>query len=115
MKILGIIGVVVGVLAVIMGAYLHFAIAPAADLAETVINLETSLSETYYGSAEHVLQRTIMGAKTDIGEYTLLVGGIAFLLSFVPAIKKQNFAWIGVVLGLIGLFIGAAYGTHMFS
>ena len=83
MKILGIIGVVIGLLALLMGLYLEFSVAPI--------------------------------ARGEMGEYTLLIGGVAFLASIVPAIKKQNMAWLGVVFGLFALTIGAAYGTHMFS
>ena len=115
MKTLGIIGFIVGILALFMGAYLQFVIVPAAEIAESADQLGSALGDSYYGSAEHILNRNLMNAKTDIGEYTLLAGGIAFLLSIVPAIKKQKIAWIGVVCGLFALILGAAYGTHMFS
>ena len=43
------------------------------------------------------------------------LGGIAVLLSLYPAIKKSKMGLIGMSLGIISFFIGAAYGTHMFS
>jgi len=56
-----------------------------------------------------------MSAATDFGAVVMLVGLLAFLLSIIPAIKKQNIAWSGVGLGAIKFFLGATYGTHMFS
>lgn len=114
MKILGIIGVVVGIVALLMGVYLEFSVAPAADSAALSDEI-MSRGDAYWGSAAHVLNTNLMDAKLTIGQYTLLVGGGALLLSIVPAIKKQKIAWIGVVCGLFALLIGAAYGTHLFS
>ncbi|MFT6245493.1 MAG: hypothetical protein ACJA0U_000066 [Salibacteraceae bacterium] len=115
MKALGIIGVVVGIVALILGAYLHFSVVPAAEIAESADQLGAALGDSYFGSPEHHSNTDIMSAKIDIGEYTLLIGGVAFLLSIVPAIKKQKIPWIGVVCGLFAFFVGVAYGTHMFS
>ncbi|MDC1266541.1 hypothetical protein N8Z75_01045 [Crocinitomicaceae bacterium] len=56
-----------------------------------------------------------VGQRTFFGQLSLLLGGMAFLVSIFPAIKKNKFAIIGASLGLISFFIGAAYGTHMFS
>ena len=115
MKVLGIIGVIVGVAAILMGCYLQFAVAPEALIADAADEVGMLLGDSYYGTPQQILNQTAMEAKTDVGEYTLLAGGIAFLLSIVPAVKKQKIAWVGVVCGLFALFIGAAYGTHMFS
>ena len=115
MKVLGIIGLVVGIVALLMGAYLQFSIVPAAGVAETADELASSLGDLYYGSPAELINRRDMEAKTEFGEYTLLVGGVAFLLSIVPAIKKQKTALFGVIFGFVALALGAAYGTHMFS
>lgn len=116
MKVLGIIGVVVSVIALILGAYLQFAIVPAAEMAETSETIAyTTMGEAYYGSPQQALDFAARDAKTSIGEIVLLIGGLALLLSIVPAIKKINIAWLGVGLGVATTLLGAAYGTHMFS
>lgn len=113
MKILGIIGTIVGAIAGILGGYLQFVLVPAADIAESRWRMATS--DAYFGSLEHQLDRSTMSAATDFGVIVMGAGLLAFLLSIVPAIKKQKIAWIGVGLGVIMFFLGAAHGTHMFS
>ena len=51
----------------------------------------------------------------NIKKADIAMGGIAILLSLYPAIKKSKMGLIGITLGVISFFIGAAYGTHMFS
>ncbi|PWL31510.1 MAG: hypothetical protein DCO96_04735 [Fluviicola sp. XM-24bin1] len=113
MKILGIIGTIVGAIAGILGGYLQFVLVPAADIAESRWRMATS--DAYFGSLEHQLDMSTMSAATDFGVIVMGAGLLAFLLSIVPAIKKQKIAWIGVGLGVIMFFLGAAHGTHMFS
>lgn len=113
MKALGIIGTIIGAIAGLLGAYLQFAVVPAAAIAES--NWAADHPESYYGSIEHQLDMSAMEAATDFGIIVMFAGLLAVLLSIVPAIKKQKIAWVGVVLGLIAFFIGAAHGTHMFS
>lgn len=115
MKALGIIGVVVGFVALISGAYLHFSVVPAAEIADSADQLGAALGDTYFGSAEEHLNQDVMTAKIDFGKYTLLLGGVAFLLSIVPVVKGQKNAWVGVACGLFAFFVGVAYGTHLFS
>lgn len=113
MKILGIIGTVAGALAAILGVYLQFVLVPAAEIAES--SWTSNTDEMYFGSAQHHLDMATMEAATDFGAVVMFAGLLAFLLSIVPAIKKQKIAWIGVGLGVIMFFLGAAHGTHMFS
>ena len=117
MKILSVIGLGLGVVATFLALYLHFEIVPQADDADAAIerkmNSNTTRNETYY--AEFRSFDEIRSQKIDYGEYTLLLGGLAFLVSIFPAVKRNKFAIIGASLGLISFFIGAAYGTHMFS
>ncbi len=113
MKILGIIGTILGAIAGILGGYLQFVLVPAREIAMARWN--TSPYEAYIGSAQHQMDMRAMEAVIDFGPIVMLTGIIAFLLSIIPAIKKHNIAWIGVGLGLIMFFLGAAHGTQMFS
>lgn len=115
MRILSFIGLIMGVIAIFLALYLHFEIAPnaesvaleekSADYVNSSKELDDQLLDEVYAAA----QRTLFGLLA------LIFGGIAFLVSIFPALKRNKFAIIGASLGLISFFIGAAYGTHMFS
>lgn len=114
MKFLGIIGTATGALAAVLGLYLQFVLVPAAEIAES--NFDNSHDiEAYFNSVQSTIDRASMNAVTDFGAVVMFAGLLAFLLSIVPAVKKQNIAWIGVILGAITFFLGAAHGTHMFD
>lgn len=113
MRILGIIGTVTGGLAAILGIYLQFVLVPAAAIANS--SWTNNTDESYYQSAQHHMDMSTMSAAVDFGIVVMAAGLLAFLLSIVPAVKKVSIAWIGVGLGVITFFLGAAHGTHMFS
>jgi ABC-type antimicrobial peptide transport system permease subunit len=113
MKILGLIGTIVGAIAGILGGYLQFVLVPEAELADA--RASSFLNETYFGSLQHQMDMATVSDMRDFGAMVMFAGLLAFLLSIFPAIKKQNIAWIGVVLGVLMFFLGAAHGTHMFS
>jgi len=117
MKILSYAGFGIGLIAGAMALYLHFVVVPEAHSAKNTISRITS--STMYDResqpAEMEALREQSGQNIDYGEYTLLLGGLAFLVSIFPAVKRNKFAIIGASMGLISFFIGAAYGTHMFS
>ncbi|MDG2152597.1 MAG: hypothetical protein P8K10_01530 [Crocinitomicaceae bacterium] len=117
MRILSFIGLGLGAIAIFLALYLHFEIAPQADGADAAIqrkmNSNTIRNEVYYAEIRSLNE--VRSQKTDYGQYTLLLGGLSFLVSIFPAVKRNKFAIIGASLGLISFFIGAAYGTHMFS
>lgn len=114
MKILGKIGFGVSVIALLMGAYLQFFIAPAASSAD--VRMESSMSnDAYWGSLDMQMDQALKDAQVDFGMIVLFVGILSFLLCIIPAIKKQKIGIIGAILSLITLLIGAMYGTHMFS
>jgi len=120
MKILGIIGAALGVIAILFAFYYIGVIVPAANDADVAIeafiaNSSYSAESNPYDSPIYRELWTKRDMKVDYGEYLMLTGILAFLLSIVPAFKKRKIAWIGVGLGLVSLFIGAAYGTHMLS
>ena len=117
MKILSYIGMGLGVVAISLALYLHFEIAPNAEYAESVQAEEKTLD--YNNSSEErgdqILLNLYIDQRTEFGQYTLLLGGLAFLVSIFPAVKRNKFAIVGASLGLVSFFIGATYGTHMFS
>ncbi len=116
MKALGIVGVAMGALAIALGLYLQFVLVPAADDAEVNWDLAISMGQdNYFGSIQHAADMDAIDAKVDFGAIVMGGGLLAFLLSVLPAIRKNHVAWIGVGTGLITFFMGAAYGTHMFS
>jgi hypothetical protein len=106
-----------GVVATFLALYLHFEIVPQADGAdasiERKINSNATRNEAYY--AEFRSLDEIKHQKIVYGTMVLLAGGLAFLVSIYPAVKKNKYAMVGAALGVITFFIGAAYGTHMFS
>ena len=116
MKILGIVGAAIGAIAAILGGYLQFALVPEAEIADSNREIASEyLGEAYYGSAQQSLDFAAHDAAMDFAIVVMGVGLLAFLISIVPAFKKQHIAWIGVGLGIVTFFLGAAHGTHMFS
>lgn len=113
MKILAIIGTFIGIGAICAALYLQFSVAETAAIAESTVFGEHD--QSWYGSAEHLAGLDAMELKTNLGVMVMFAGILAFLLSIIPAIKKQKIAWLGVLTGLGAFVIGAAFGTHMFS
>ena len=130
MKKVALIGFILSVALLSFGLYLHFVVAPAAGIAESkeqaaleaITQLESTttsnsnqIADTYLQSPERMKLLETMEMKTDYGIYTLLGSILPFLLCAVAAFKKQKIAYLGLILSLTAFFIGAAYGTHMFS
>ncbi|OFZ66752.1 MAG: hypothetical protein A3D92_18785 [Bacteroidetes bacterium RIFCSPHIGHO2_02_FULL_44_7] len=116
MKKLGIIGFVFGLLAMILGLYLQLSLVPAAAAADANWQMAISMTnDAYFGSLMHQTDMAVMDAKTDFAVIVMFAGILAVLLSIIPAIRKIRIAWIGIILGVAMCFLGAAYGTHMFS
>ena len=114
MNLLSKIGASIGVASILMSGYLIFIIVPMAQIAESKLKTLRE-SEVGWVSPEYRELMETEGLQIDWGQYVLLMGGIAVLLSLYPAIKKSKMGLIGITLGIISFFIGAAYGTHMFS
>ncbi len=116
MKALGVTGFVLGIIATLLGIYLQFVVVPAAEAAEASNAILAQMGgDNFYESPEYRLNWAIADAVVDFGTIVMGAGLLAFLVSIVPAIKKRKIAWIGVLLGLVTFFLGAAHGTHMFS
>lgn len=116
MKTLGTIGVVLAILAALCGVYLQFVVVPSAEVAEASIETSRQIGgERYFEMTEYRTNLAIIDAVITVGTFVMFFGFLAFLVSIVPALKKRNIAWIGVILGLAVGFLGAAHRTHMFS
>jgi hypothetical protein len=125
MKIVSLTGFILSVLFFAFALYLHFVVAPAAGIAESTDNYNSELlnkseitdaeRDAYYKSPERMELFDTMQMKTDYGIYALFGSILPFLLCLVAAIKKQKIAYLGLILSLTAFFIGAAYGSHMFS
>ena len=115
MKILSYAGLGLGVLAAGLAIYLHFVVVPDVESKELAIEIQSVMMNDEDDVSVYRAMNEQRRRKIEYGEYTLLLGVLAFLVSVYPAIKRNKFALIGGVLGLAAFFIGAAYGTHMFS
>lgn len=50
------------------------------------------------------------------GEAAIIAGGVALILCLIPAFKTKNkMAFAGIVFSIVGIVMGLAQGTHMFS
>lgn len=108
MKALAIIGFLIAVLALGAGLYLHFVVAPKAEVAESTLfsSFDAGVNQASF---------RLMELKVNLGILVLFSGLLSLLVCIYPAIKKNKLAWLGVLFSLISAVIGAAYGTHMFS
>ncbi|MFT4602075.1 MAG: hypothetical protein ACI857_002261, partial [Arenicella sp.] len=83
MKALSIIGLILGVVGLSMGLYNQFSLAPYAE----------SLSEIQYSQGSYLYARMWSQAhsfSTLVGMITMIIGGLGFLLSVIPAFKTKT-------------------------
>lgn len=120
MKKLSLIGFSMSIIFLIFGLYLIFIVAPESDVASLEMEMmqeaqmgdySTSLFETPgYAELFATSER-----KVDYGMVLLLGSFLPLLLCLIPVFKKDKLAILGVIFSLGAFFIGAAYGSHMFS
>jgi lipoprotein signal peptidase len=120
MKKLSLIGFVLSIIVLIFALYIQFVIVPDAGVAEVeldqIIQMNSNeISFSYFEVPGYAEAFSRMEAKVDYSIVLLLASIVPFLLCIVPVFKKNKFALLGVLFSLIAFFIGAAYGTHMFS
>lgn len=120
MKKLSLIGFILSVLVLIFALYVQFVVAPDADLAEAemdfiIKNNTSDINVSYFELPGYADAFMRMEAKVDFGIILLLASIVPFLLCVIPVFKKNKLAIIGFLFSLAAFFIGAAYGTHMFS
>lgn len=102
MKILAYIAIGLAAVAIGLGLY---------NQIEYVPKLTDDARELFGSDLWHHYHDTSM----FYGYIEFAVGGLAFILGVIPAIKKEKIGWVAVVLGLVGFFLGASHCTHMFS
>lgn len=120
MKKLSLAGFVLSTTVLIFALFIQFVIVPDADIAEAELDfiIENSSSDiniSYFEIPGYEEAFSRMEAKVDYSIILLLASIVPFLLCIVPVFKKNKLAIVGLLFSLISFFIGAAYGTHMFS
>lgn len=114
MKIISLSGFILSVLFLGFALYLHFVVAPAAKIAQAKFeSIEPSEDEAVQAERGALMEEGQL--KTDYGIVALLGSILPFLLCVIAAFKKQKIAYLGILFSLTSFFIGAAYGSHMFS
>jgi len=109
MKVLSVIGMILAILGLVLGLLNQFSFIPYAATLEGIQDAPDSYVNARLWAEAHSF-------TVFVGEITLLVGGLGFILAGIPAIKiKSKVALIGAILGLVALVLGLAQGTHMFS
>lgn len=120
MKNFGKIGLILGALALVFGLYVIFVVGPASDSAEAEMNNIISTSElkegqTYFDVPGYEEAFSTMEKKVDYAGYVFFASMLPVLLCLIGSFKKDKIALIGLIVSLAAFFIGAGYGTHMFS
>ena len=120
MKKLSLIGFSMSVIFLFFGLYLIFIVAPESDIAR----LEMEMMQDAHMGDYSVSMFDIPGyadafatseKKADYGMVLLLGSFLPFLLCIIPVFKKNKLAILGLIFSLGAFFIGAVYGSHMFS
>lgn len=118
MKNLGKIGMVLGALTFAFALYVHFVVVPASDIdAAKAEQIRTAhdLSSGLPYPPEYAEAQKGSEKKVDMGGYVFFGSMLPLLLCLIASIKKDKMGMIGLLLSLGAFFIGAGYGTHMFS
>lgn len=117
---MGKIGLILGALTFAFALYVHFVVVPASEGAEAKMesiraSTELSGNQTYADIPGYTEAFQSMEKKTDFGGYVFFASMLPLLLCLIASIKKDKMGLIGLLLSLGAFFIGAGYGTHMFS
>ena len=102
MKILSIIGLVIGVLGSAAGMY---------NLIEFVPKMSDDSRELFGPELWMAYHDEMM----MWGYVALAAGTLGIILGVIGGIKKEKIGWIAVLVSLISLFFGLSQATHMFS
>lgn len=120
MKKLSLIGFSMSVIFLIFGLYLIFIVAPESDIARLEMEMMQDAqmgdySVSLFETPGYVDLFAQSEKKVDYGIVLLLGSFLPFLLCIIPVFKKNKLAILGLIFSLGAFFIGAAYGSHMFS
>ncbi len=106
MKVVGIIGVLLGVVGLLVGVYCQLGIIPKFN----ALDLQYDLNEI-----DRALWRTLADQKFILGSIALFLGALASIIGLFTKLKKQKIGWIALGIGLASFLLGALQSTHMFS
>ena len=120
MKKLSLVGFSMSVIFLIFGLFLIFIIVPESETATLEMEMLQQASMGDYsvslfeipGYAEAFATSE---KKVDYGMVLLLGSFLPFLLCVIPVFKKNKLAILGLIFSVGAFFIGAAYGSHLFS
>ncbi|MFZ5554016.1 MAG: hypothetical protein ACOZCO_12950 [Bacteroidota bacterium] len=119
MKALGMTGLILGIACLAFGLYLHFVVVPDSDIAAaTVEHMQMENMDLDKPMAEqpgYLEALEAMDKKVELGGYLFFASMLPVLLCLIASFKKDKKGMLGLVVSLAAFFIGAAYGTHMFS
>lgn len=118
MKILSLTGLSLALLFLCFSLFLMFVVVPDAEIAEVEMDrmmMENPDATSMFDVPGYEDALNTMEKKTDYGMVLFFGSMVPFLLCIVPTFKKNTMASIGLVISIATFFIGAAYGTHMFS
>jgi len=119
MKQLGKIGLILGILCLLFGLYILFIVKPASEIAEAQMEQMAAASypgeQEYYSMPEYREAMETSEKKSDYAGYLFFASMLPVLMCLIGSFKKDKMAWLGLIISLGAFFIGAAYGTHMFS
>ncbi|MFN5984777.1 MAG: hypothetical protein ACK476_14630 [Fluviicola sp.] len=110
MKKISIINLILSILFVGIGAYVHFVLEPAASYLEAASNndYENRLLLNAWLDASDT--------KMNFGLIALFGGLLSLILGVITAIKLKNvLSFIAILLALFAALAGALHATHMFS
>jgi len=120
MKKLSLVGFSMSVIFLIFGLFLIFIVAPESDLAKLEMDMmrEAQMGDSSVSPFEiegYAEAFAISEKKVDYGMVLLFGSFLPFLMCVIPVFKKNKLAILGLVFSIGAFFIGAVYGSHMFS
>ena len=120
MNQLSLIGFSISVIFLIFGLFLVFIVVPESNTAALEIEWIKQArmgdySVSLFDLPGYAEAYALMEKKVDYGIILLLGSFLPFLLCIIPVFKKNKLAILGLVFSLGAFFIGATYGTHLFS
>lgn len=109
MKKLSIFSFIIGILGLLAAIVNQFYYIPKAKALELFENsLDDYSSPSIWAEVHHF---TVV-----LGEVVVISCAVALILALIPVFKtKAKLAIVAAIIALIGLFMGLAQGTHMFS
>jgi hypothetical protein len=121
MKLLSILNLIFSIIILLTGLYIYFVLVPKEHHMEELFTYYIHSDDGSFGaSMEHTRKLSLQWDEaqdmTNKFSYVALFGGLLVMAvgAFV-GIKKQSIGWLAVILAFGGTFIGAMYGTHLFS